>query len=52
MPSWTDMTAGSGWGLDLGVVYEHTLDDAERFVPHRSAADASPWTMTCASAFR
>ena len=37
-----DMTAGSGWGLDLGVVYEHTLDDAERFVPHRSGGGCEP----------
>lgn len=31
--------AGRGWGGDLGVVYERTMDEADRYVPHRTGCD-------------
>ena len=37
-----DVTAGSGWGMDLGLVYEHTLDEVDLHVPHRSGGGCAP----------
>ncbi len=34
--------AGSGWGADLGMVYERTLDEADGYYPHQGSAGCSP----------
>lgn len=34
--------AGSGWGADLGVVYERTLDEADGYYPHKATAGCTP----------
>jgi len=30
-------TAGSGWGGDLGISYERTLEEADGYLPHRAS---------------
>lgn len=39
MPS---MRAGSGFGADIGFTYEHTLEEADGYVPHRASASCTP----------
>lgn len=34
--------AGSGWGADLGMVYERTLDEADGYYPHKATAGCTP----------
>lgn len=34
--------AGSGWGADLGMVYERTLDEADGYFPHQGASGCTP----------
>lgn len=34
--------AGSGWGADLGISYERTLDEVDGHSPHRSSKGCSP----------
>lgn len=36
------MRAGSGWGADLGMVYERTLDEADGYYPHQASAGCTP----------
>ncbi len=39
MPS---ANAGSGWGADLGAVYERTMDEADGYRPHKGASGCTP----------
>ncbi len=34
--------AGTGWGADLGVSYERTMEDADGYMPHRSSGGCDP----------
>lgn len=34
--------AGSGWGADLGVTYERTIDEADGYLPHRASGGCDP----------
>lgn len=34
--------AGSGWGADLGLVYERTLSEADGYRPHRGGGGCTP----------
>ncbi len=34
--------AGSGWGADLGVTYERTIDEADGYMPHRASGGCDP----------
>lgn len=36
------LRAGSGWGADLGMVYERTLDEADGYYPHKASAGCTP----------
>jgi Family of unknown function (DUF5723) len=36
------MNAGRGFGADLGVVYERTLEEADGYMPHRSSGGCDP----------
>ena len=36
------LNAGRGWGADLGVTFERTLDDAERYLPHQASTGCEP----------
>ena len=36
------MRAGSGWGADLGMVYERTMDEADGYYPHQATAGCTP----------
>ena len=34
--------AGSGWGADLGVSYERTLEESDGYLPHRGSGGCDP----------
>ncbi|MCB9169148.1 MAG: hypothetical protein H6594_02220 [Flavobacteriales bacterium] len=34
--------AGQGWGADLGVTYERTLEECERYLPHQASTGCDP----------
>jgi hypothetical protein len=34
--------AGSGWGADLGMVYERTLEEAHGYYPHQGSTSCTP----------
>lgn len=34
--------AGAGWGADLGLVYERTLDESSGYHPHQGSAGCTP----------
>ncbi|MEO8591652.1 MAG: DUF5723 family protein [Flavobacteriales bacterium] len=34
--------AGTGWGADLGVTYERTIDEADGYMPHRASGGCDP----------
>jgi len=34
--------AGAGWGADLGMVYERTLDEADGYYPHQGSKGCTP----------
>ncbi|MBK6830804.1 MAG: hypothetical protein IPG92_08740 [Flavobacteriales bacterium] len=36
------MSAGYGWGADLGVTYERTLEEADGYMPHRASGGCDP----------
>ena len=36
------MSAGHGWGADLGVTYERTLEEADGYMPHRASGGCDP----------
>ncbi len=36
------LRAGTGWGADLGMVYERTLDEADGYHPHKGSAGCTP----------
>ncbi|MEZ4756447.1 MAG: DUF5723 family protein [Flavobacteriales bacterium] len=37
-----DLFAGRGFGGDVGVVYERTIDEADGYMPHRSGRGCTP----------
>lgn len=37
-----ELTAGHGFGGDLGVVFERTIDEADGYMPHRSGRGCTP----------
>ncbi len=36
------LSAGRGWGGDLGVAYERTLEEADGYMPHRASGSCDP----------
>lgn len=36
------LKAGSGWGADLGVTYERTIDEADGYLPHHGSGGCDP----------
>lgn len=36
------VNAGRGFGADIGLTYERTVDEADGYVPHRSSGSCSP----------
>lgn len=36
------LNAGTGWGADLGVSYERTMEEADGYMPHRSSGGCDP----------
>ena len=36
------MNAGNGWGADLGITYERTMDEVNDYRPHRGGAGCTP----------
>ena len=37
-----EVKAGSGWGADVGVSYERTMDEADSYLPHRVSGSCDP----------
>ena len=35
-------SAGRGWGADIGVQYERTMEEADRYVPHHASTGCKP----------
>ncbi len=35
-------SAGKGWGADLGMVYERTMDEVNGYYPHKGASGCTP----------
>ncbi|MBV6404212.1 MAG: hypothetical protein IT228_10395 [Flavobacteriales bacterium] len=34
--------AGSGWGADLGISYERSMEEVDRYLPHRASNGCTP----------